>query len=126
MKDPTKKEGNHVLTLLTDDALSIIESMPKVDERVFPFDPKSIESRFARLRDKAGYYTGTTDDLSLHDLRHECLSWLAEKNGLNGENWDIPRLQMVSGHKNWNVLQRYVNLLTDKPHDRWEAWEWKP
>lgn len=126
MKDPGRKKGNDVLTLLTDEALAIIESMPKVDERIFPYNSKSMETRYSKLRDKAGYFTGTDDDLRLHDLRHECISWLAEKNGLKGENWDIPRLQMVSGHKNWNVLQRYVNLLQSEPTDRWAGWIWKP
>lgn len=126
MKDPGRKKGNDVLVLLPDEAFRIIEAMPKVDARIFPYNPKSLETRYSNLRNKAGHYTGTDEDLRLHDLRHECLSWLAEKNGLDGENWDIPRLQMVSGHKNWNVLQRYVNLLTEKPHDRWAAWEYKP
>lgn len=126
MKDPSRKQGNDVEVLLPDEALAIIESMPRVDERIFPFNPSSVGTRFERLRDKAGYYTGTPEDLRLHDLRHECLSWLAEKNGLEGENWDIPRIQLVSGHRNWNVLQRYVNLLTEDPHDRWKGWEYRP
>lgn len=125
MKDPGRKQGNDVLTLLTDEAQAIIESMPKTDERIFPYNHRSVETRYSGLRNKAGYYTGTEEDLRLHDLRHECLSWLAEKNGLSGENWDIPRLQLVSGHKNWNVLQRYVNLLQAEPVDRWAKWEWK-
>lgn len=126
MKDPSRKQGNDVQVLLPDEALLIIESMPRVDRRIFPFNPKTVETRFSRLRDKAGYYTGTPEDLRLHDLRHECLSYLAEKNGLAGENWDIPRMQLVSGHRNWNVLQRYVNLLTEAPHDRWKDWEYRP
>lgn len=126
MKDPGRKQGNDVWTLLTDEAFNIIQQMPRVDERIFPYNPRSVEARYQRLRDKSGYTTGTDEDLRLHDLRHECLSWLAEKNGLEGENWDIPRLQMVSGHKNWNVLQRYVNLLTAEPFDRWKGWEWRP
>lgn len=125
MKDPGRKQGNDVWTLLPDEAFKIIRQMPQVDERIFPYNERSIEKRYQGLKQKAGYYTGTDEDLRLHDLRHECLSWLAEKNGLEGENWDIPRLQMVSGHKNWNVLQRYVNLLTAEPFDRWKNWEWR-
>ena len=55
------------------------------------------------------------------------IAWaiLAEKNGLPDEHWDIPRIQLVSGHKGWNVLQRYVNLLENKPQDRWKDWKWK-
>lgn len=38
---------------------------------------------------------------------------------------DISRIQLVSGHKNWNVLQRYVNLAEAKPTDCWKDWRWK-
>ena len=34
---------------------------------------------------------------------------------------DEQRIQMVSGHKNWNVLQRYVNMLNSEPVDRWQV-----
>lgn len=127
MKSPTKKEGNDVWVLVPDPAWDILLSMPKIEgeERIFPFDSKTISTRFDRMRAKAGLFDKDTDNnLRLHDLRHEALSWLAEKNGLENENWDIPRIQLVSGHKNWNVLQRYVNLLESKPHDKWKDWEW--
>jgi len=126
MKDPRKKEGNDVPVLIPDEAWSVIESMPKTDARIFPYNSRSIGTTYERYRSKAGYYNIDKElNLRFHDLRHEALSWLAEKNGLPNENWDIPRLQMVSGHRNWNVLQRYVNLLTAEPSDRWKDWEWK-
>lgn len=127
MKDPARKQGNDVWVLIPAEAWAVIEVMPQVDERIFPFNPRSVEANFQRIRAKTGHYNIEDEDanLRLHDLRHEALSWLAEKNGLPGENWDIPRIQMVSGHKSWNVLQRYVNLLNAEPVDRWAGWEWK-
>lgn len=127
MKDPGRKQGNDVWVLIPDEAWSVLESMPEIEgeSRIFPFDSKSVSTRFDRYRSKAGFHHEDTDEnLKLHDLRHECLSWLAEKNGLKGEHWDIPRIQMVSGHKTWNVLQRYVNLLEEEPTDKWKGWEW--
>ncbi|MBL4898698.1 MAG: tyrosine-type recombinase/integrase [Colwellia sp.] len=128
LKDPKNKKDNHFLATVPDEAWAVIESMPKVkgEDRIFPYNSASVSAAFEKCRIKAGLSCDDPDDnLTLHDLRHEALSWLAEKNGLPDENWDIPRLQMVSGHKNWDVLQTYVNLLTGKPVDRWKNWEWK-
>ena len=47
-------------------------------------------------------------DLRLHDMRHDGISRLFE------QGYDIPRVALVSGHKNWNSLKRYTNL---KPED---------
>ena len=126
MKDPGRKQGNDVRVLVPDEAWAVLQSMPKVEPRIFPYDSRSLEAAYQTRRMESGFYERDSDNnLRLHDLRHEALSWLAEKNGLAGENWDIPRLQLVSGHKNWNVLQRYVNLLQKEPVDRWKDWEWK-
>jgi hypothetical protein len=47
-----------------------------------------VSTGFERLRAKASFYEQNSDkNLRLHDLRHEALSWLAEKNGLPGEHW---------------------------------------
>lgn len=127
MKDPGRKAGNDVWVLIPAEAWAVLETMPEVDERIFPFNPRSVEAQYQRVRARAGHCHPDDEDtnLRLHDLRHEALSWLAEKNGLPGENWDIPRIQMVSGHKDWGVLQRYVNMLNAEPVDRWKDWEWK-
>ena len=126
MKDPSRKDGNDVLVSIPNEAFAVIESMTETDERIFPYNSRSVCTNFQRVRAKAGYHhTDNFDNLKVHDLRHECLSWLAEKNGLPNEHWDVPRLQRVSGHKGWNSLQRYVNIMEDKPVDRWAKWEWK-
>lgn len=126
MKDPSRKEGNDVWVFIPDEAWAVVEVMPESDERIFPFDPKTVSTNYQRMRAKMGHHHEEKElNLTVHDFRHECLSWLAEKNGLPNESWDIPRIQRVSGHKGWGSLQRYVNLLEDKPVDRWKDWEWK-
>lgn len=129
MKDPQEKVGNDVWCYVPDEAWAVLLSMPQIEgeDRIFPYNEKSVASTYRRYRDLLGFSNPDDEDenLCIHDLRHECLSWLAEKNGLDGEHWDIPRIQLVSGHKNWNVLQRYVNLLTERPLDKWAKWEWK-
>lgn len=125
-KDPRKKKGNHITVSIPDQAFAVIESMPEDGEFIFPYEGKTIGTRFYKYRADTGLKNVENPDESLrfHDLRHECLSWLAEKNGLPGEHWDTFRLQRVSGHKNVQMLQRYVNIASDTPTDKWKDWEW--
>jgi len=68
---------------LTGEALATIQQQPKVSDFIFPYDPKSISTRFTRTMKVLGI-----EDLRLHDLRHECCSWLGEL------KHDIPLLPM--------------------------------
>ncbi len=45
--------------------------------------------------------------LNFHDLRHECLSRLAER------GWTTPQLQALSGHSSLRMLSRYTHLRPD-------------
>ena len=126
MKDPNEKMGNDIEVYLPDEALAVIQSMPKVDERIFPFNHRSVGANFQRLRAKTGFdHDDIEDNLRFHDLRHEGISWLFEKNGHEGEVWDIPKVAKVSGHKSWSSLQIYEDIISPEPCDRWSDWEWK-
>lgn len=57
-----------------------------------------------RTRDRAGKYSASVGEFHWHDFRHECLSRLAAK------GWTPAMLKVVSGHADWRMLQRYVNL----------------
>lgn len=85
------------------EAWDIINSMPKVDERVFPFEPQSVSKAFERACARLGI-----EDLRFHDLRHEGVSRLFEA-GL-----EIPEVCAISGHMSWNTLQRYTHLRAEK------------
>ncbi len=111
MKDPGEKVGNDVVCELTPEAISIIESMPRLEERIFPFHKDVIGRQF----------TGTCQfleirNLRFHDLRHETASWLLE----SGRT--LPQTMSVTGHKNWTSLQRYAHLKT--VGNKFEAWKW--
>lgn len=125
MKNPSGKKLN-AWCHLTLEAKTIIDSMPRIDPRIFPYDARSCESGYRQHRDRAGLRTFTDDDLRMHDLRHECFSWLAEKNGLRGQHWDIARIKLVSGHQDLKSLERYMNMTTANPFDKWENWEYRP
>jgi integrase len=119
MKHPGDKTGNNVLCDLPPEAVAYINSMPKVDERIFPFSTDAVSAAFTR----ACYVTGINskdmpDDerLHFHDLRHEGVSRLFEM----GKT--IPLAASVSGHRSWQNLQRYTHLRKDG--DKYAEWKW--
>jgi hypothetical protein len=71
--------------------------------RIFPHHHESISTAFTRACVEL-----KIDDLHFHDLRHEGTSRLFEA-GLS-----IEKVALVTGHKDWRMLQRYTNL---KPED---------
>ena len=71
MKSPRGSKGNHVSVNMPDEAWAIIQRQPKVDDRIFPFNSKSISCAFTRSCKVAG-----VKNLRFHDLRHEGASRL--------------------------------------------------
>lgn len=67
--------------------------------RVFPYNLDSVSNGFGRIMKRL-----RIDDLHFHDLRHEGISRLFER------GYQIQEVAMVSGHKDWSSLRRYVNL----------------
>ena len=47
-------------------SFDIAQRQPKIDERIFPYNPKSVSSGFQRVRNELGI-----EDLRYHDLRRE-------------------------------------------------------
>jgi integrase len=99
MKNPGQKIGNDVWCHLPDEAWAIVQSMPRTEREIFPYNSRSISASFARACPILGI-----EDLHFHDLRHEGVSRLFEM------DWDIPRVSSVSGHRDWNSLRRYTHL----------------
>lgn len=111
MKDPTTKKGNHVYVELPDPCMKIIESMPKKNERIFPYGTDAISASFTRACKFL-----EIEDLHFHDLRHEGASRLFEMGRT------IPQVASVSGHRSWQSLQRYTHIIASG--DRWDNWKW--
>lgn len=111
MKNPGEKIGNDVWVDLPEEALRIVKSMPKVNERIFPFGTDAISASFTR----AGPLLGI-ENLHFHDLRHDGVSRLFEI-GLN-----IPHVAAVSGHRSWTSLKRYTHLR--HTGDKYAGWKW--
>lgn len=112
MKDPRRPAGRDKNTLLTDEALRVIELHGRQDQtRIFPYSPGVISRTFTNACKTLGI-----DDLRFHDLRHEGVSWLREK------GWETSHVMMVSGHSATSTLDRYTNL--KMRGDKYENWRW--
>ena len=112
MKHPGDKKGNNVYCELPPEALSVISSMPRDDERIFPYSTDAISAAFTRTCRILGI-----EDLRFHDLRHEGISRLFEMGRT------IPQVATVSGHRSWTSLKRYTHIRQSK--DKYDHWKWK-
>lgn len=99
MKHPGEKIGNDCWVDLPDEAIQLIESMPKAKPEIFPYSTDAITANFTRACKLLDI-----KDLHFHDLRHEGISRLFEM-GLN-----IPHVAAVSGHRSWVSLKRYTHI----------------
>lgn len=109
MKNPGQIRDNHVWCDLPEEALRIIDSMPRTSEYIFPYNAKTVSVMFSRACVVVGI-----DDLHFHDLRHEGVSRLFEM-GLN-----IPHVAAVSGHRSWSSLRRYTHIR--QRGDKYAGW----
>lgn len=113
MKHPMQTVGNDMLLDIRKEAQSIINSMPRVDDRIFPYNRDVISRHFT---DACKILE--IEDLHFHDLRHEGISRLFEM-GLT-----IPQVAQVSGHRSWQSLQRYTQI--KQSGDKYANWKWWP
>lgn len=100
-KHPRQKWGNHKRFKLTREAMVIIKRQPRIagEERIFPFNGKSIGTRWRAATAACGI-----EDLRFHDLRHEATSRLFEA------GYEIVEVQQFTLHESWDVLKRYTHL----------------
>ena len=111
MKNPTEKVGNNVWVDLPPEAMKIILSMPRIEDRIFPYTTDAVSANFTRTCQFLAI-----DDLHFHDLRHDGISRLFEL----GNN--IPHVATVSGHRSWQSLKRYTHIR--QSGDKYKGWSW--
>jgi integrase len=100
-KHPTAREGNHRLFRYSAAAKQVIEIQPHSSTgRIFPYDSKSVGSRFTQACRVLGI-----EDLRFHDLRHEGTTRLFES-GLS-----IPDVAAHTLHESWANLRRYTHIV---------------
>ncbi|WP_225548172.1 tyrosine-type recombinase/integrase [Chromobacterium violaceum] len=106
-KDPRKKKLNDQVVPLLGEAWDIVMAQPRIDERIFPYNARSVSAAWQRVRNKLGI-----EDLRFHDLRHEGTSRLFEL------GHGIHEVSMVNGNRSWATLKRYTNLKPELIHTR--------
>ncbi len=107
-KDPRKKSGNHMQVPLLGEAWDIVQSQPKTETYIFPYNSNSVTAGFQRVRNDLGI-----EDLRYHDLRREGASRLFEA------GFSIEEVAQVTGHRSLNVLwQVYTELYPKSLHDK--------
>lgn len=86
---------------LTSRALEVIEGLPRsTTGKVFPVERLTLYHAFIAACKRA-----KIENYTWHDLRHECLSRLAERGDLS-----VLELSAISGHKTLQMLKRYTHL----------------
>jgi integrase len=113
MKHPGDKKGNNVYCELPAEAIAIVLSMPRTNDRIFPYSTDAISAAFTRACQFLGI-----EDLRFHDLRHEGISRLFEMGRT------IPQAAAVSGHRSWTSLKRYTHIR--QTGDKYKDWKWLP
>lgn len=94
MKDPRFKKGNDFRFPLIRGAFEIVMSMPRVDERIFPYNAHSLSQRWHDAMMRLGF------PIHFHDMRREGICRML------AEGYGPAEIAAVSGHKNWNTLAR--------------------
>ena len=102
------KNGEPRQVPLTRQAMAVLETLSRDEERVFPMSMTCLRSQFERIKEHAkpkwdGIGRNPFEDLRFHDLRHEALSRLSDI-GLN-----VIELSHISGHKTLGMLKRYTH-----------------
>lgn len=111
MKHPRQTQGNDMTLSIQQEARAIIESMPRTEDRIFPYNSDVVSRRFTDACKLLGI-----EDLHFHDLRHEGISRLFEM-GLT-----IPQVAQISGHQSWQCLKRYTQI--KQRGDKYDGWKW--
>jgi len=104
-KHPSRKAGNNQEVPLLGDAFDLVMEQPRTGSRIWPYNPKSVSSTFPRICHRLGIV-----DLHWHDFRHEAITRLFE------QGYQIQEVALVSGHRDWGMLRRYVQLRAKDLH----------
>ncbi|HVJ63135.1 MAG TPA: site-specific integrase [Tahibacter sp.] len=110
VKHPTQKRGNRRAFRMLSDAWAIVNRQPRAkddDAVVFPYNPKSIGSAFARARSLLGI-----NGVTFHTLRHEATSRLFER------GYAIQDVAQFTLHDSWETLKRYTHLRPESVPER--------
>jgi len=104
------KNGEDRRVPLTRRCIEVLQTVPQMDERVFPISATCLRLAWNRARKKADI-----TDLRFHDLRHDAVSRFFEM------GMSVPEVALISGHKDVRQLFRYTHLNPDNVFKKYEA-----
>lgn len=102
LKHPTERDRIRRFKY-TPEAWEIVCRQEHGNNRIFPFEPRSIGSAFRQACKLL-----EIPDLRFHDLRHEATSRLFES------GYSIVEVQQFTLHDSWGTLSRYTHLRPEK------------
>lgn len=105
---PETKNGRPRKVAMRSDLLSALNGLPQDEKQVFRFSIDELRNAWERICKRA-----FISDLTIHDLRHEAISRIAETG-----KFSLLDLQAISGHREPRMLQRYAHLCTRKLAER--------
>lgn len=116
VKHPIHKTGNDQVVPLLGEAWTLLDQIPRADERIFPHLPESVCAAFERSRNLIAD-TGMPGirDLRFHDLRHTGITRLF------AQGLQVQQVIVVSGHSSWGQLKRYTHITPEDVHRHFEA-----
>lgn len=114
MKHPGEKSGNDVWCQLTPETVAMIEAMPRVNERIFPYSSETASTNFTRACEIL-----MIKDLEYRDTRRDGISRMIEM------RMDIAVVRLFSGHRTISSLEHYVSLKKING-DKYANWRWLP
>jgi integrase len=112
MKHPGEKNGNDVWCRLTPEAVAIIDAMPRVAERIFPYNEATASTNWTRACKVLGI-----EDLKYRDTRRDGISHLLEM------GWNHAVVMSFSGHRALSAPEHYVSLKNIDGY-KYENWRW--
>jgi integrase len=92
------KNGYSRTIPLTPNAVALLQSVGRTDDRVFSLTANVLKMAWGRMLEGTGI-----EDLHFHDLRHEAISRFFEM-GLT-----VPEVASISGHRDTRMLLRYAH-----------------
>lgn len=87
----------------TQEAWDIAQRQPRTEDRIFPYNSKSIGAAFTRACKLL-----EIQDLRFHDLRHTAVTRLFQ---LGYQVHEVPAFSL---HRSWATLKRYMNITPDQ------------
>lgn len=93
------KNGRNRTVPISADLRTLINSIPRINTKIFSIKPEAISLAFRRAAFRAAIKGS-----SFHTLRHEAISRLVEN------RVDLITVSMISGHQSMQMLKRYAHL----------------